>query len=88
VAAGTLYVSDLDGTLLNSSGRISPRSLDVLSGLIDGSGIPFTVASARSFGTATRAVSRCRSDGLRAAATDVLGDNDADVVANWLAAHA
>lgn len=54
--ADTLYVSDLDGTLLSSAGRISPRSLDLLRGLIEDDGVPFTIATARSFGTASRAV--------------------------------
>jgi hypothetical protein len=42
-----LFVSDLDGTLLNGNGQISDRSLSVLTGLI-ADGLPFTVASARS----------------------------------------
>ena len=56
MAADTLYVSDLDGTLLSSSGRISARSLELLRGLIVDGGLPFTLATARSFGTASRAV--------------------------------
>jgi hypothetical protein len=42
-----LYVSDLDGTLLDSSGKLSDVSRDILTGLI-AEGLPFTVASARS----------------------------------------
>jgi hydroxymethylpyrimidine pyrophosphatase-like HAD family hydrolase len=57
MTADTLYVSDLDGTLLGSTERISPRSLDLLRGLIEDDGLAFTIATARSFGTARRAVS-------------------------------
>jgi len=42
-----LYVSDLDGTLLDPSGRLRPRCRDGLNELLD-AGLPFTVASARS----------------------------------------
>ncbi|NQU10136.1 HAD hydrolase family protein [bacterium] len=42
-----LYVSDLDGTLLDRHGLISDWSREALNRLIDG-GLPFTVASARS----------------------------------------
>lgn len=42
-----LYVSDLDGTLLNSQAQLSDYSLRELSRLIE-DGLPFTVASARS----------------------------------------
>ena len=42
-----LYVSDLDGTLLNSAGALSAASRDMLAGLLAG-GTRFTVASARS----------------------------------------
>lgn len=44
--ADTLYISDLDGTLLGPDGRISPRSREILNGLIS-QGVQFTVASAR-----------------------------------------
>ncbi len=43
----TLYISDLDGTLLNTDARLSDFSLQVLNKLID-AGLLFTVASARS----------------------------------------
>lgn len=43
-----LYVSDLDGTLLNKSGDLSEFSKEGLSKLID-QGVMFTVATARSF---------------------------------------
>jgi len=42
-----LYVSDLDGTLLDPGGRISDVSLGILTELLT-DGMPFTVASARS----------------------------------------
>lgn len=45
--SNTLYVSDLDGTLLNRQDRISERSLSILNGLI-GRGMHFTYATARS----------------------------------------
>lgn len=46
----TLYVSDLDGTLLDSTSRISPASADILNRAID-CGALFTVATARTPGT-------------------------------------
>ena len=45
----TLYVSDLDGTLLRSDGSLSPYSARTLNRLI-AEGMPFTVASARGCG--------------------------------------
>ena len=45
----TLYVSDLDGTLLRSDGSLSAYSVRTLNRLI-GEGMPFTVASARGCG--------------------------------------
>jgi HAD-superfamily hydrolase, subfamily IIB len=50
----TLYVSDLDGTLLDSDASISERSLNILNSLID-QGILFTVATARTI-TSTRII--------------------------------
>jgi len=44
----SLYISDLDGTLLDRSGEVSPRTAEGLRKLID-AGIAFTVASARSY---------------------------------------
>lgn len=43
----TLYISDLDGTLLNTDARLSAYSRETLNELID-AGLLFTVASARS----------------------------------------
>ena len=49
----TLYVSDLDGTLLNSDQRLSPYTIDTLNRLI-GQGMLFSYATARSYVTASR----------------------------------
>ncbi len=46
--ANTLFVSDLDGTLLTSSDQISNRSFDVLTKLTRNYGLKFTAASSRS----------------------------------------
>ena len=43
----TLYLSDLDGTLLNGSQQVTPRSRDILNRLT-ASGLLFTCATARS----------------------------------------
>jgi 5-amino-6-(5-phospho-D-ribitylamino)uracil phosphatase len=45
-----LYVSDLDGTLLQQDATLSPRSRELLTTLLT-EGVPFTVASARSIGS-------------------------------------
>lgn len=42
----TLYISDLDGTLLNSSKKIKPRSVDMLNDMIE-NGVMFTYCTAR-----------------------------------------
>lgn len=42
----TLYISDLDGTLLNSSKKIKPRAVEMLNDMID-SGVMFTYCTAR-----------------------------------------
>lgn len=49
----TLYVSDLDGTLLNSQDKISEYSLKVINGLIE-QGMKFTYATARSLSSASK----------------------------------
>jgi Cof subfamily protein (haloacid dehalogenase superfamily) len=46
-----LYISDLDGTLLSSSGSISKESIQRLNRLID-QGLNFTIATARSYDSA------------------------------------
>lgn len=43
----TLYVSDLDGTLLNQDSMVSRRSAEILHNLITEEGVLFTVATAR-----------------------------------------
>lgn len=51
----TLYLSDLDGTLLDRQDRISPFSLDVLNTLVE-RGLLFSIATARSWSSASRVV--------------------------------
>ncbi len=53
----TLYVSDLDGTLLDSSGHLSDFTADTLNELING-GVNFTVATARSVSSAAGLLDR------------------------------
>lgn len=48
----TLYVSDLDGTLLNREGRLSSYTADTLNRLLR-AGMPFTYATARSLSSAS-----------------------------------
>ncbi len=50
--ANTLYVSDLDGTLLNTRDAINPRSLRIINSLIE-KGMKFTYATARSLSSAS-----------------------------------
>ena len=47
----TLYVSDLDGTLLSDSGKLRPRAADMLSRFIEG-GTLFSYCTARGLATA------------------------------------
>jgi len=47
----TLYISDLDGTLLNSDARVSAFTADTLNSLIE-KGLLFSYATARSYSTA------------------------------------
>lgn len=49
----TLYVSDLDGTLLNTHAKISRYSLNILNDLIE-KGMKFTYATARSLSSASK----------------------------------
>ena len=56
----TLYVSDLDGTLLNTQGRISPESIRIINDLVE-KGMTFTYAAVTAWsplGTQTM-ISRC-----------------------------
>lgn len=46
----TLFISDLDGTFLNSKAEISPRSAEIIDYLIK-NGVMFTVATARTYAT-------------------------------------
>ncbi len=48
----TLYISDLDGTLLNSSKKIKPRAAEMLNDMID-NGVMFTYCTARSLNSAS-----------------------------------
>lgn len=48
----TLYMTDLDGTLLNKSSRISPESIETINRLIE-RGMLFTYATARSLASAS-----------------------------------
>ncbi len=47
----TLYVSDMDGTLLGADSRVSARSVEIINELIDNAGLMFTVATSRSAAT-------------------------------------
>lgn len=51
-----LFVSDLDGTLLDKNAQLSEYSLQVLNELID-KGMNFTVATARTFATVSKILS-------------------------------
>ncbi|MFZ9023167.1 MAG: HAD family hydrolase, partial [Anaerohalosphaeraceae bacterium] len=48
----SLFVSDLDGTLLQSDGTLSDESRKALTELLE-AGVNFTVASARAWGEIT-----------------------------------
>ncbi len=48
----TLYVTDLDGTLLNRQEQIDPKSIQVINDLVE-AGMIFTYATARSFTSAS-----------------------------------
>ena len=52
----TLFVSDLDGTLLTAKETVSEYSLRLLNELIDEDGVLFTYATARSLKSAAKAV--------------------------------
>ncbi len=66
----TLYISDLDGTLLNSKGKISPYSLDAINRFSE-SGVLFTCATGRTLSSVKMLLGEARftcpavlSDGL------------------------
>lgn len=65
----TLYVTDLDGTLLNSSSVVSPRTAALLNRAID-AGAQFTVATAR---TPATVIPLMRDVGLRLPAVVMTG---------------
>ena len=48
----TLYVTDLDGTLLNKNDRITPKSIEIINSLVE-KGMAFTYATARSLVSAS-----------------------------------
>lgn len=48
----TMYVTDLDGTLLNTSDRINPESIQIINSLVE-KGMLFTYATARSLSSAS-----------------------------------
>ena len=52
----TLFVSDLDGTLLTAKETVSEYSMRLLNKLIDENGVLFTYATARSLNSAAKAV--------------------------------
>ena len=51
----TLFISDLDGTLLTLKETVSPYTLEHINQLIDGEGLQFTYATARSRNSAAKA---------------------------------
>jgi hydroxymethylpyrimidine pyrophosphatase-like HAD family hydrolase len=55
----TLYVSDLDGTLLDRDQRVSEQTATIINELV-ASGMLFTVATARSTPSARRVLAGCR----------------------------
>lgn len=57
----TLYITDLDGTLLNTKDKISPKSLEIINGLIE-KGMHFTYATARSLISARKVTEGLRTD--------------------------
>ncbi len=55
----TLYISDLDGTLLTPQKELSPRTVEIINRLLD-QGMLFSVATARSAATAVELLSPLR----------------------------
>lgn len=53
----TLFISDLDGTLLNSNAKITPVTAKIINKLID-DGLIFTYATARSYITALKVIGK------------------------------
>lgn len=52
----TLYISDLDGTLLNTSAEVSPFTVEAINSLI-GKGVHFSIATARTAATVSKILS-------------------------------
>jgi HAD superfamily hydrolase (TIGR01484 family) len=55
----TLYISDLDGTLLNSRAELSERTTNTLGRVYD-SGVHFTIATARTAATSVQMLRRVK----------------------------
>ena len=53
----TLYITDLDGTLLNEHSRVSERSNAILSDLVTHHNVLFSIATARTPATAVELMS-------------------------------
>jgi len=51
----TLYVSDLDGTLLNTNTKLSEKSKEIINTLVQ-QGVKFTYATSRSFSSASEVI--------------------------------
>ena len=59
MSTGTLYVTDLDGTLLDADSRVSADSARIISSLTD-RGVAVTVATARTPATVVPLTQKCR----------------------------
>lgn len=57
----TLYVSDLDGTLLDSNSQLSEGSVSMLNELIEKRGVNFSIATARTPATVVNIMGRVRT---------------------------
>ena len=58
-AQDTLYVTDLDGTLLDDQAKIPEKALSLLNRMMD-AGLPFTVATGRSWSSAKKVIGGLR----------------------------
>ena len=54
----TLFVSDLDGTLLNTESKVSDKTAEILNKLIENNNLHFTIATARTPATAVPLMSK------------------------------
>ena len=57
----TLYVSDLDGTLLDRNSQLSDESVVILNRVIEEHGVNFTIATARTPATVEHIMRRVRT---------------------------